>query len=127
PLIYRGLKVLADREVQAQLGLLKSTLIQLDSTFNERDYGSSSFRSFVQKLNDAQFINLRQQGNSYVVEPLEREPVVVAAASAGQEAPSDSASDSGPDSAQAAYSSSESNRDSGRDFGRDASRDSGDD
>src|SRR6185312_16833507 len=84
PLVYRGLKVLADREVQAQLGLLKSTLIQLDSTFNERDYGSSSFRSFVQKLNDAQFINLRQQGNSYVVEPLEREPVVVAAASAGQ-------------------------------------------
>jgi len=74
PLVYRGLKVLADREVQAQLGLLKSTLIQLDSTFNERDFGASSFRSFAQKLADAQLITLRQQGNSYVIEPLEREP-----------------------------------------------------
>jgi hypothetical protein len=72
------MKVLADREVQAQLGLLKSTLIQLDSTFNERDYGSSSFRAFVQKLADAQLVNLRQQGNSYVVEPLDREPVTEA-------------------------------------------------
>jgi uncharacterized protein (TIGR00288 family) len=75
PLVYRGLKVLADREVQAQLGLLKSTLIQLDSTFNERDYGASSFRSFMQKLAAAQLLTLRQQGNSYVVEPLEREPM----------------------------------------------------
>lgn len=75
PLVYRGLKVLADREVQAQLGLLKSTLIQLDSTFNERDFGSSSFRGFIQKMADAQLVLLRQQGNSFVVEPLEREPV----------------------------------------------------
>ncbi|HET9784711.1 MAG TPA: NYN domain-containing protein [Terriglobales bacterium] len=75
PLVYRGLKVLADREVQAQLGLLKSTLIQLDSTFNERDFGASSFRSFMQKLAAAQLLTLRQQGNSYVVEPLEREPL----------------------------------------------------
>ncbi len=75
PLVYRGLKVLADREVQAQLGLLKSTLIQLDSTFNERDYGSSSFRVFMQKMAEAGLVNLRQQGNSFVVEPLEREPV----------------------------------------------------
>ncbi len=73
-LVYRGLKVLADREVQAQLGLLKSTLIQLDSTFNERDFGASSFRSFMQKMADAQLLSVRQQGNSYVVEPLEREP-----------------------------------------------------
>ena len=73
PLVDRALKVLSDREVQAQLGLLKSTLIQLDSTFNERDYGSSSFRQFVQKLADAQAVSLRQQGNSYVVEPVERE------------------------------------------------------
>lgn len=74
PLVYRGLKVLADREVQAQLGLLKSTLIQLDSTFNERDYGASSFRVFMQKMAEAGLLTLRQQGNSFVVEPLEREP-----------------------------------------------------
>ncbi|MGH9535115.1 MAG: OST-HTH/LOTUS domain-containing protein, partial [Terriglobales bacterium] len=76
PLVYRALKVLSEREVQAQLGLLKSTLIQLDSTFNERDYGSSSFRGFAQKLAAAQLVNLRQQGNSYIVEALDREPVV---------------------------------------------------
>ncbi|HEY8056920.1 MAG TPA: NYN domain-containing protein [Terriglobales bacterium] len=84
PLVYRGLKVLADREVQAQLGLLKSTLIQLDSTFNERDYGASSFRSFMQKLAAAQLLTMRQQGNSYVVEPLEREPMMSAASESGE-------------------------------------------
>ncbi len=76
PLVYRALKVLGEREVQPQLGLLKSTLIQLDSTFNERDYGSGSFRDFVQKLANINYLNLRQQGNSFVVEPLEKEPEV---------------------------------------------------
>ena len=36
PLVRRALKVLTDREVTPQLGLLKSTLLQLDSTFSER-------------------------------------------------------------------------------------------
>src|SRR4051794_9857783 len=36
PLVKRALKVLSDREVAPQLGLLKSTLLQLDSTFSER-------------------------------------------------------------------------------------------
>jgi len=53
PLIRRALKILSDREVSPQLGLLKSTLLQLDSTFSERDYGVSSFRDFIQKLADA--------------------------------------------------------------------------
>lgn len=87
PLVYRALKVLSDREVQAQLGLLKSTLIQLDSTFNERDFGSSSFRNFVQKMADAQLLSVRQQGNSVVVEPLEREPAMDAADNADSAAP----------------------------------------
>ena len=39
PLVRRALKVLTDREVTPQLGLLKSTLLQLDSTFSERTYG----------------------------------------------------------------------------------------
>ena len=39
PLVRRALKVLSDREVTPQLGLLKSTLLQLDSTFSERTYG----------------------------------------------------------------------------------------
>ncbi len=50
PLVRRALKVLADREVSPQLGLLKSTLLQLDSTFSERDYGASTFRDFIEKI-----------------------------------------------------------------------------
>ena len=40
PLVLRALKVLSEREVTPQLGLLKSTLLQLDSTFSEREYGA---------------------------------------------------------------------------------------
>ena len=59
PLVRRALKVLADREVSPQLGVLKSTLLQLDSTFSEREYGASTFRDFVQKLERAQQVTLQ--------------------------------------------------------------------
>ena len=52
PLVTRALKVLSEREVSPQLGLLKSTLLQLDSTFSERSYGAGSFRDFVEKLEE---------------------------------------------------------------------------
>jgi uncharacterized LabA/DUF88 family protein len=68
PLIRRALKILSDREVSPQLGLLKSTLLQLDSTFSERDFGVSSFRDFIQKLADAGFVNLKQVDRSLMVE-----------------------------------------------------------
>jgi len=68
PLIRRALKILSDREVSPQLGLLKSTLLQLDSTFSERDFGVSSFRDFIQKLADAGFIHLKQVDRSLLVE-----------------------------------------------------------
>ena len=68
PQVRRALKILSDREVSPQLGLLKSTLLQLDSTFSERDYGVSSFRDFVQKLADAGYINLKQVDRSILVE-----------------------------------------------------------
>jgi uncharacterized LabA/DUF88 family protein len=68
PLIRRALKVLSDREVSPQLGLLKSTLLQLDSTFSERDYGVSSFRDFIEKLASAGFVNLKQVDRSLLVE-----------------------------------------------------------
>jgi uncharacterized LabA/DUF88 family protein len=68
PLVRRALKVLSDREVSPQLGLLKSTLLQLDSTFSERDYGVSSFRDFIQKLADAGHVNLKQVDRSLLVE-----------------------------------------------------------
>src|SRR5688572_344224 len=50
PLVRRALQVLSDRELTPQLGLLKSTLLQLDSTFSEREYGAGSFRDFMEKV-----------------------------------------------------------------------------
>jgi uncharacterized LabA/DUF88 family protein len=67
-LVRRALKVLTDREVSPQLGLLKSTLLQLDSSFSERDYGVSSFRDFAEKLAESGFVRLNQQGRSVLVE-----------------------------------------------------------
>src|SRR5215813_12083706 len=68
PLVRRALKVLADREVSPQLGLLKSTLLQLDSTFTERDYGASTFRDFIEKMAAAGYVNLKQVDRSLLVE-----------------------------------------------------------
>jgi uncharacterized LabA/DUF88 family protein len=68
PLVRRALKLLADREVLPQLGLLKSTLLQLDSAFSERDYGASSFRDFVQKLANAGHVVLKGTERSFHVE-----------------------------------------------------------
>jgi uncharacterized LabA/DUF88 family protein len=68
PLVRRALKVLADREVTPQLGLLKSTLLQLDSTFSERTYGAGSFRDFAQKLATAGHVTLRESGRNVLVE-----------------------------------------------------------
>ncbi len=72
--LRRALKILADREVSPQLGLLKSTLLQLDPTFSERDYGASTFREFVQKLSGAGFVNLKHVDRSLIVELRESEP-----------------------------------------------------
>ena len=68
PLVRRALKVLTDREVSPQLGLLKSTLLQLDSTFSERTYGAGSFRDFAQKLAAAGHVALRESGRNVLVE-----------------------------------------------------------
>jgi uncharacterized LabA/DUF88 family protein len=68
PLVKRALKVLTDREVTPQLGLLKSTLLQLDSSFSERDYGAGSFREFADKLARHGLVSLKHQGRSTLVE-----------------------------------------------------------
>jgi uncharacterized protein (TIGR00288 family) len=68
PLVKRALKVLSEREVAPQLGLLKSTLLQLDSTFSEREYGASSFRDFMEKVAQAGAVALKQAGRSMLVE-----------------------------------------------------------
>jgi hypothetical protein len=68
PLLRRAIKLLADREMTPQLGLLKSTLLQLDSSFSERAYGASSFRDFVEKLAKAGHVALKGADRSFYVE-----------------------------------------------------------
>src|SRR5438477_7817624 len=68
PLVRRALKVLNEREVSPQLGLLKSTLLQLDSTFSERDYGASTFRDFIEKMSAGGYVKLKQVDRSLLVE-----------------------------------------------------------
>ena len=69
PLVSRALKVLSEREVSPQLGLLKSTLLQLDSTFSERTYGAGSFRDFAQKLERAGVLKVHQGKGGWIVAP----------------------------------------------------------
>jgi uncharacterized LabA/DUF88 family protein len=71
PVVRRALKILADREVSPQTGLLKSTLLQLDSTFSERTYGASTFLDFVEKLSHAGLVQLKHAGRSVMVELVE--------------------------------------------------------
>ena len=68
PLVERALQVLERRAVQPQLGLLKSTMLQLDSAFNERAYGASSFSDFVEKLKKSDMVNVTGAGGRYVIE-----------------------------------------------------------
>ena len=77
PLVRRALKVLTDREVSPQLGLLKSTLLQLDSTFTERDYGAGTFRDFIEKMASAGYVTLKQVDRSLLVESTDVETPAV--------------------------------------------------
>jgi uncharacterized protein (TIGR00288 family) len=67
PLVERALGVLERREVRPQLGLLKSTMLQLDSTFNEKAYGSSSFTDFVEKLQKANYVHVTGGEGRYMI------------------------------------------------------------
>jgi uncharacterized protein (TIGR00288 family) len=77
PLVKRALKVLSEREVAPQLGLLKSTLLQLDSTFSEREYGAGSFRDFMEKVARTGAVTLKNAGRSMLVESRETDGDVV--------------------------------------------------
>jgi hypothetical protein len=121
--VRRALKILAEREVSPQAGLLKSTLLQLDSTFSERNYGASSFFDFVQKLSQAGLVNLRHSGRSLMVElneglaaaaeasaPLAAPDAVAASAApapatfapGGEQTPDEMTADRGPEPGNAA-------------------------
>ena len=94
PPLRRAIEILADREVSPQLGLLKSTLLQLDSTFSERDYGAHSFREFIQKMANAGFVNLKQVDRSLLVELKDGESAPAPAAAAA--VPREAVSEAGP-------------------------------
>jgi uncharacterized LabA/DUF88 family protein len=100
PLLRRALKVLVDREVSPQLGLLKSTMLQLDSTFSERTYGASTFRDFAEKLAAAGVVTLKESGRNILVELKEdghhaAQPAAAAAAPADERPPAVAAQVSG--------------------------------
>ena len=70
PLVERALNVLQRRGVQPQLGLLKSTMKQLDPSFNERSYGASAFSEFIDKMKVAGYIQLHGTEGRYTIELL---------------------------------------------------------
>lgn len=67
-LLERALSALDVRGVQPQLGLIKSTMLQLDPAFAERDYGVSSFSGLMEKLEEKDFIVVKTVDNHLVVE-----------------------------------------------------------
>jgi uncharacterized protein (TIGR00288 family) len=89
PLVKRALKVLSEREVTPQLGLLKSTLLQLDSTFSEREYGAGSFRDFMEKVAQAGAVTLKHAGRSLLVEPVDEGTVHAEAPAVAAERPAE--------------------------------------
>jgi len=77
PNLQRALKILGEREVAPQIGLLKSILLQLDPTFSERDYGAGSFLEFLQKMAGANLVRLRRSNGTYLVDGVEGESAVI--------------------------------------------------
>ncbi len=68
PLVERALQVLERREVRPQLGLLKSTMLQLDSSFSERAYGAGSFTDFIERLRKADLILVTGGEGRYMIQ-----------------------------------------------------------
>lgn len=68
PLVERALEVLERRNVQPQLGLLKSTMLQLSPAFNERAYGAHSFSEFVERMKASEYVKVTGSGGRYIIE-----------------------------------------------------------
>ena len=68
PLVERALQVLERREVRPQLGLLKSTMLQLDSSFSERAYGAGSFTDFIERLRKSDMIMVTGGEGRYMIQ-----------------------------------------------------------
>ena len=68
PVIDRALHSLEIRGAVPQMGLLKSTIQRLDPAFDERNYGSSSFKTFIDRLADKDFLAVKIVEGHFVVE-----------------------------------------------------------
>jgi len=68
PLVERALQALERRGAKPQLGLLKSTMLQLDPAFSEKAYGSSTFTDFIEKLQQAGYLNVTGAEGRYFIE-----------------------------------------------------------
>ncbi len=80
PLVERALQALERRGAKPQLGLLKSTMLQLDPAFSEKAYGAGTFTDFVEKLQAAGYVNVTGAEGRYFIErkaaaPPERPPL----------------------------------------------------
>lgn len=83
PLVERALQALDRRGVQPQLGLLKSTMLQLDPAFNEKAYGAGSFSEFIDKMKKADYVEvtgaegrymIRKKGSAAAIERAAKKP-----------------------------------------------------
>ena len=111
PLVTRALQVLSEREVSPQMGLLKTTLLQLDSTFSEREYGAGSFRDFVQKLEKAGVVKVHHGKGGLLVTPAEGGPASAEPMTASEDgdapAPAEPAAPAAPEGPAPAASAAE--------------------
>ncbi len=89
-LLDRALTALEVRGAQPQLGLLKSTMQQLNPAFSERDFGVSSFSNLIEKLEAKGQVRLTTRDNHLVVERVE-------SASDGAEAEEEDSTPATPD------------------------------
>jgi uncharacterized protein (TIGR00288 family) len=65
--LVQAMPLVERREVRPQLGLLKSTMLQLDPTFNEKAYGAGSFTDFVERLQKSNFVQVTGGEGRYMI------------------------------------------------------------
>jgi hypothetical protein len=92
PLVTRALTVLSERDGAPPLGLLKTTMLQLDSTFDERSFGAGSFRDFTQKLEKLGAVKVQPGRGGWVVQPADAPPAGMSDGDAGDGATTTAAS-----------------------------------
>lgn len=72
-LLDRALSALEVRGARPQLGLLKSTMQQLDPAFSERDFGVASFSTLIEKLEEKGKVKLATIEDHLVVQRTEND------------------------------------------------------